>query len=56
VKKNRARIHKILLQNNQVRVIVPFADWQIYQTARKHGLPYKEAMLRHGRKFMKRTA
>lgn len=54
-KKKAERTKRILKNYNQVRQLVPFADWKIYTEARKLGHPYREHMLRHGRRFMKQT-
>lgn len=54
-KKKAERTKRILKNYTQIRDLVPFSDFKIYSEARKMGYPYREHMLRYGRRFMKKT-
>jgi hypothetical protein len=47
-------IREILDTHTQARVHVPYSDWQIYQTAREYGLDYRQSLIRHGRRWIKK--
>lgn len=52
-KAERTRI--VLRLWTQVRVVTPYSDFKVYQEARRYNLPYRDTMLRNGRRFMKKT-
>jgi hypothetical protein len=54
---NAARIkaiHDILKDRTQIRVVVPHADWKLYQTARRYNLDYRQTLLNHGRRWARK--
>lgn len=40
----------------QVRQVVPYSDWQLYQKANQSGETYRSFLLRHGRRFIRKAA
>lgn len=54
--KSEEKSRRSTLCKRQVRVHVPFADFRLYQTAKKFNKPYKQFLIDHGRKWMKRLA
>lgn len=47
-------IREILNSHEQIRIVVPWADTQIYMVARKYKLPYRATLISHGRRWLKR--
>jgi hypothetical protein len=56
MRSDKARRTAIVLKLwDQLRVVVPYSDFKLYQDARKYNLNYREYMLRAGKRFMKRS-
>lgn len=39
----------------QIRTVVPYADFKLYQAARKFKRPYRQFLIDHGRKWLKKA-